>query len=374
MQDFDPQGSEHGGGSGGINYAPIARFAPVAFDMSVTPAKKLTVVDIVNARRIIDGPSDKLRAMSAVKYPWCRAIWKKMIGNKWEADQVVLLRDKSEFKKLSKKQQQAFRRALAFLSNLDSIQCENLMLNVTNFITDPSIQQLLGRQILEEWIHVDTYSTIIETIFEDPMEIYDLYRQNPLLSSKNDFISNQSSQVSINPTPENKVKALVTNIALEGIYFFSGFDTFFAINRAAGTINGTVDGIKYIQRDELTHLEIFANTFNALRQERPELFTKQLLTECQEILKQAGEREITWGKYVIDGGIPELNDEIVEKRIRHLVEERAQLIGIGGIYPGAKNPIPWVDDYKSITKANFFEAKPTSYSENKPKFSRRTAT
>lgn len=343
---------------------------PKAFMMEKPP----TVADIVNARRIIDGPSDKLRAVSAVKYPWVRPLWNKMIGNKWEADQVVLVRDRSEFHSLNPKQQQAFRRALAFLSNLDSIQCENLMLNVTQFVTDPSVQQLLGRQTLEEWIHVETYSTIVESIFDDPLEIYDMYRHNPLLSGKNDYITAQGAQVTKDPTPQNKVKAIVSNIALEGIYFFSGFDTFFAINRATGKMNGAVDGIKYIQRDELTHLEIFINMFNTLRVEYPRIFTKKLLAECQVILKEAAEKEIVWGKYVIDGGIPEYTNEIVEGRIRHLAEERATKIGLGGIYPGAKNPIPWVDDYKAITKGNFFESKPTSYTEKKPTFSgRKTA-
>jgi ribonucleoside-diphosphate reductase beta chain len=342
---------------------------PKAFAME----KPMTVANIVNARRLIDGPTDKLRAVSAVKYPWCRPLWNKMIGNKWEADQVVLVRDRAEFHKLNPKQQQAFRRAVAFLSNLDSIQCENLMLNVTPFITDPSVQQLLARQQLEEWIHVETYSTIVESIFDDPLEIYDMYRHNPLLSSKNDFITAQGGKVTEEATPQNKVKAIVSNIALEGIYFFSGFDTFFAINRATGLMNGSVDGIKYIQRDELTHLEIFINVFNTLRVEQPRIFTKKLLAECQDILRQAAEREIVWGKYVIDGGIPELTNEIVEGRIQQLAEERAQAIGIGGIFPGSKNPIPWVDDYKKITKGNFFESKPTSYTEKKPSFSRRSS-
>ena len=333
--------------------------------------KKLTIAEIVNARRIIDGPSDKLRAVSAVKYPWTRAIWNRMIGNKWEADQVVLLRDKAEFSSLTKKQQSAFRRALAFLSNLDSIQTENLTLNVSNFITDPSIQQLIGRQVNEEWIHVETYSTIIESIFDDPLEIYDMYRHNPLLSVKNDFITQQGAQVTLSPTPQNKVKSIVANLALEGIYFFSGFTVFFAINRASGKMNGAVDGIKYIQRDELTHLDLFANTFNTLRVERPELFTRKLLKECQTLLRTACESEIVWGLHVIDGGIPEVNEDIVRGYIEFRTEEVAKLIGLS-VYPNAKNPIPWVDDYRAITKGNFFESKPTSYTESKPKFTRRS--
>jgi ribonucleoside-diphosphate reductase beta chain len=360
MQDFDSQGSD-----------VQARMSPVEMDFELPAVKKQTVADIVNARRIIDGPSDKLRAVSAVKYSWARPMWRTMIGNKWEADQVAVLRDKAEFKSLTKRQQNAFRRALAFLSNLDSIQCENLMMNVTPFITDPNIQQLLARQQLEEWIHVETYSTIIESIFEDPLEIYDMYRQNPLLSGKNDFITRKGAEVSLEPTPQNKVKAIVSNMALEGVYFFNGFSTFFAINRASGKMNGSVDGIKYIQRDEKTHLLIFANIFNSLRTERPELFTKELLDECVQILREAAEREGVWGKYVIDGGIPELNDSIMTEYPKFRAEECAKLINLS-VFPKIKNPIPWIDDYDGMTKANFFESKPTSYSEAKPKFSRRT--
>lgn len=44
----------------------------------IAAAKPLTVTQIVNARRVIDGPSDKLRAVSAQKYPWVRSLWAKM--------------------------------------------------------------------------------------------------------------------------------------------------------------------------------------------------------------------------------------------------------------------------------------------------------
>ena len=190
-------------------------------------------------------------------------------------------------------------------------------------------------------------------------------------SNKNDFITAQGAEVRLDPSPQNKVKSVVSNLALEGIYFFSGFNTFFAINRATGTMNGSVDGIKYIQRDELTHLEVFAGIYNTIRVERPELFTKKLIRECQAILKQACEHEKVWGRFVIDGGIPEINNEINDAFLEFRCEEVAKLVGLQGIYPGATNPIPWVDDYRAVTKGNFFESKPTSYTENKPKFSRR---
>lgn len=334
--------------------------------------KKVTVQDIVNARRIIDGPSDKLRAVSATKYPWARPLWHKMKGNRWEVEQVSLVRDKIEFSKLSAEQQLAIRRALAFLSNLDSIQTENLALNISGIITDPSVSQLIARQQFEEWIHVEMYSAIVETLFKDPMEIYDLYRHTPVLSRKNDYIVAQGAEVTNDPTPENKVRAMVSNIALEGVYFFNGFLVFYDVNRSTGTMNGATDGIKYIQRDEVTHLEIFRNAFLSLRSERPKLFTKKLMTSCRDILANAAEMEGEWGKFVIGDGIPGLTHQIMEDYPKYLADLNAKAIGLEPIF-NVKHPVEWVDSYANINgvQGNFFESKPLTYTENKPQFSSR---
>lgn len=343
---------------------------------TIQKVKKVTAQDIVNARRIIDGPSDKLRAVSLTKYPWARPLWHKMKGNRWEVEQVTLVRDKLEFEKLSAEQQLAIRRSLAFLSNLDSIQTENLAQNIQGIITDPSISQLIARQQFEEWIHVEMYSAIVETLFKDPMEIYDLYRHTPVLKRKNDFIVAQGAEVTNDPSPENKVRAMVSNIALEGVYFFNGFLTFYVVNRSTGMMNGATDGIKYIQRDEVTHLEIFRNAFLSLRAEQPKLFTKKLMTSCRDILANAAEMEGEWGKFVIGDGIPGATHQIMEDYPKYLADQNAKALGMEPIF-NVKHPVEWADSYANIngTQGNFFESKPLTYTENKPQFSsRRTRT
>ena len=59
--------------------------------------EKRTTTEIVNARRIINGPSDMLRAVSATRYPWTRDIWKKMIANTWFVEDISLTRDVGEY-------------------------------------------------------------------------------------------------------------------------------------------------------------------------------------------------------------------------------------------------------------------------------------
>jgi ribonucleoside-diphosphate reductase beta chain len=339
-------------------------------------ATKRTTTEIVNARRIINGPGDMLRAVSATRYPWTRDVWKKMIANTWFVENVSLTRDAAEYPELEPGQQQAICRALGFLSNLDSIQVDNLTKNVSGFITDPTIQQLMRRQAAEEDIHVETYSAIVETVIRDPMAVYDLYHHVPQLASKNNYIILQGEEVAKNPTDQNKIKALVSNMILEGVYFFSGFLVFYTIGRSTGKIQGMVDDIKYIQRDELTHLELFQLTYRSLRQERPELFTPELAEQCRELFRKAAELEAAWGHFLIEGGVLGLTPQIITSYVQWLAEQRALAIGLEGIFPGVKNPVTWVDDYSRINsgQSNFFEGKPQTYSHRKPTFSRSSST
>lgn len=330
---------------------------------------------VISARRIINGPDDKLRAISTVRYPWAIDLFKQMCANNWDFEQVPLVRDRYQFHELKKGQQTAYLRSLAFLSNLDAIQVDNLAANVGQIITDPNIRECIYRQQFEEVIHVRAYSAIIETVFpQDPLSIYNLYNEVPQLAAKNNYIINKSKEVTLDPSDENKVKAIVSNIALEGIYFYSGFFNFYAIGRDTGTMIGSVDEIRYIQRDEVTHLKLFTHIFNSLRQERPELFTPQLLEECRAILHDAAQLEKAWGKFAIEDGMPGVNNEIMDAFIEHRADEAAEPIGLGKIF-GTPNPAPWFYDYSNVNNGqrNFFETKPLTYQETQPVFRSRRA-
>ena len=246
-----------------------------------------------------------------------------------------------------------------------------------SFMTDPTIAQVMRRQAAEEDIHVESYSAMVETVIKDPMAVYDLYYHVPQLSAKNDYIVAQGNQIHIEDSDHNKIKALVSNIILEGVYFFNGFLVFYTIGRSTGKIQGMVDYIKYIQRDEVVHLEFFKLIYLSLRQERPELFTPALALECQDLFRKAAALEGSWGHYIIeDGGVLGLNNQILTEYPQYLAETNAASIGLGGIFPNVKNPVKFVDDYAKIKteQGNFFEAKPLTYSHKKPTFTRSAAS
>jgi ribonucleoside-diphosphate reductase beta chain len=325
-----------------------------------------TASDIVNARRIIEGPSDKLRAISKNKYPWAREYWRHMLNNTWTPAEVDLARDVAQYKggELTEGEKQMYDRALAFLSNLDAIQLTNLAENVSAHITDPTIQSCIYRQVFEEALHVESYSTLVEAMCDDPLEIYDMYRVNPVLREKNDFVLAEANMMKVEGfTPEQFVYALVANVILEGVYFYSGFLAFYTLARMKKML-GSANMIKFIQRDEMVHLELFISMFNALREERPELFTEQVLENCRELFRKAQELESAWGRHIIEGGVLGLTDEIINEYVKYLADDRAQRLGLGSLY-GSKNPVEWVDRFSRVnyTEENFFETKVTSYSK-----------
>jgi ribonucleoside-diphosphate reductase beta chain len=162
---------------------------------------------------------------------------------------------------------------------------------------------------------------------------------------------------------------------LEGVYFFNGFLTFYAINRMTGKLQGSTDNIQYIQRDEETHLEIFINAFLSCKQETPELFTPQLYEKIKQRFIEAAELEASWGKFLIEKGLPGVNEDTMEAYPRYLVNKRAASIGIDTIFPlNTTDPVPWVlEQYSNINngKKNFFESKPLTYTETNPTFGKK---
>ena len=53
------------------------------------------------------------------------------------------------------------------------------------------------------------------------------------------------------------MKACIANFILEGIYFYSGFMFFYNLSRN-GKMSGSAQEIRYINRDENTHLWLSA--------------------------------------------------------------------------------------------------------------------
>lgn len=322
----------------------------------------------VNERRIFGGNPTGIFELNDIKYQWAYNLWEMMLNNTWFPKEVDMTRDVSDYKHITEMEKDAYDKALSQLIFMDSLQTNNIMDNINPYVTSPEINLILVRQAYEEALHSQSYAVMVDSISANSKEIYDLWRRDMMLKSKNDAIAKVYEELSKNPTEHNFVKACFANQILEGIYFYSGFAYIYTLARS-GKMLGSAQMIRFIQRDEVTHLVLFQNLINSLRKERPDLFSEQLKEEVIAMFKEAVELEVAWGKYITQGQILGLTDAILEQYIQYLADDRLSSVGFAKLY-NVTNPIKWVDDFSKFNdqKTNFFEGTVANYSKGSLSF------
>lgn len=314
-------------------------------------------------RMIFGGDPTGIFELNDIKYQWAYNLWEVMLNNTWFPKEVDMTQDVNDYKRLLPEEKSAYNKVLAQLIFMDSLQTNNLIDNINPFITAPEVNLVLVRHSFEEALHAQSYAVMVDSISQNSSEIYDLWRKDMMLKTKNDAIASVYQELSDNPSDKNIVKAMFANVILEGIYFYSGFAYIYALAHS-GKMLGSAQMIRFIQRDELTHLSLFQNMVNNTRREKPELFTEDLINEVRDMFVQATKLEAEWGKYITQGKILGLTDGIIEQYIQHLADKRMSSIGLNPMF-NVKNPIKWVDDFSKFNdqKTNFFEGNVTNYSK-----------
>lgn len=318
----------------------------------------------VNERKIFGGNPTSMFDLNKIKYQWAYNLWKTMLANTWFPEEVNMNADKRDYNGgLAPQEKLGYDRALAQLIFMDSLQTNNLIDNVNPYMTSPEINLVLVRQAYEEALHSQSYAVMVESISANTEEIYDMWRVDMQLRAKNDYIADVYIELATNPTEYNLIKAMFANQILEGIYFYSGFCYFYTLARS-GKMLGSAQMIRFINRDEVTHLVLFQNMINSVRKERPDLFTKSLEEEVIEMFKKAVDVESSWGEYITQGQILGLTGDIIRQYIEFLADERLSRVGLPKLY-NTTHPIKWVDKFSSFNdqKTNFFEAKVTNYAK-----------
>jgi ribonucleoside-diphosphate reductase beta chain len=335
-------------------------------------ASTRTNSDIINARKMINGDDDGLMQVSPLKHAYSYEVFQKMLANTWVPQEVEMALDVAMWNKpdaLTEQEKKVYSRSLAFVSNLDGIQTDNLAVNIMRQITSPEVRLVISRQISEEAIHVFSYATMIEALGLDPEEVYGLYRKDRALYKKNAYVLSSLKTIA-DPnfktgTLENDrafVEAIVANIILEGIYFYSAFLIFYVLRRN-NKMPASAEMIQFINRDEDLHLDHFIYIYNTIKEEQPEIFNADFEAKLLKNVVAGVEMEIGWGISCIGEGILGLNATNLTQYLYFVGNMRLQAIGLPKAWPEATNPFPWIDELTqgAMTETNFFEGTVREY-------------
>ena len=325
-------------------------------------------IDVRN-RRMINGNTTNLNDFNNMKYSWVSDWYRQAMNNFWVPEEINLGTDVKDYPGLREEERRAFDKILSFLVFLDSIQTANLPA-IGEYVTANEINLCLSIQTFQEAVHSQSYSYMLDTICEPQkrMEVLYQWKNDPYLLERNTFIGNLYNEFQKDKSPVIFMKTVVANYILEGVYFYSGFMFFYNLGRNH-KMPGSAQEIRYINRDENTHLWLFRSMILELKKEEPELFTDDLITVYRDMIKQGCEQEISWGHYAIGDGVPGLNKQMITDYIQYLGNLRCQNLGFDPIYEGHEEEpasMSWVSQYSNanMIKTDFFEARSTAYAKS----------
>lgn len=323
----------------------------------------------ISKRRMINGNTTNLNDFNNMKYSWASDWYRQAMNNFWVPEEINLSQDVKDYPRLSKNEKNAFDKILSFLVFLDSIQSANIPY-VGEYITANEVNLCLNIQTFQECIHSQSYSYMLDTIcsLEKRMEILYQWKDDPILLARNQFIGDCYNAFQRSQDKFTLAQVMMANYILEGIYFYSGFSFFYNLARN-GKMSGCASEIRYINRDENTHLWLFRNIILELQKEEPELFTADKIQTYKELFLEGVSQEIAWGQYVIGEQIVGLNGRMIEDYIRYLGNLRFKQLNFGPLFaddPQEPESMSWVSQYAdaNLVKTDFFEARSTAYAKS----------
>ena len=320
-------------------------------------------------RRMIGGNTTNLNDFNNMKYSWVSDWYRQAMNNFWIPEEINLSQDFKDYPRLDKAERTAYDKILSFLVFLDSLQSNNLP-TVSEYITANEVNLCLHIQAFQECIHSQSYSYMLDTICspEERNDILYQWKTDEHLLNRNKFIGDCYNEFHEKRDKFSLMKTLIANFILEGIYFYSGFMFFYNLSRN-GKMSGSAQEIRYINRDENTHLWLFRSIILELKKEEPDMFTPDRIKVYEDMMREGVRQEIAWGQYVIGNDVQGLNEQMVSDYIRYLGNLRWSGLGFGFLYDdNRKEPenMKWVGQYSNanMVKTDFFEARSTAYAKS----------
>src|SRR5690625_2340980 len=129
---------------------------------------------------VFGGKSSGILNWNDIAYPHWYKMYKRLIGNYWQADEV---------KQLTEKEKDAYLKIIGLLSTLDAPQTRTALL-ISLYATDPSVQSIMAVIAQQEAVHNESYSYVLSSVVSlaEQNESFQLGRTDEVLLKRNDAI------------------------------------------------------------------------------------------------------------------------------------------------------------------------------------------
>jgi len=309
-----------------------------------------------------------------MKYPKIDANTERQLGYFWIPSEISLEADRNNFQsgKISPSQKELITKVIRKLIFFDSLQGRAPFLLYGQITSLPEAENnFLSWSFFEGVIHSRSYTEIARKVYPDPDELFEGSHEIPVLVKHeksvtkryNEFydyviLYNLMETFGVKKPPEfmkefrKKLLLSLFNVnVLEGIRFYPGFASVWAIQETTGTVPGISETLKFICRDENVHLDLVVKYLKILRDSKEEGFSEiyeETIPELDRMYKEAAEEEFEWTEYLFEGGVDIVgyNEDIAKEYVAYVCNRRLAVLGRPPAFPDVKsNPIPWIGKY-----------------------------
>jgi len=284
-----------------------------------------------------------------VKYPQIEKITEKQLGFFWRPEEVDVSKDKKDFHDLTPHEQHIFTSNLKRQILLDSVQGRAPNLAFLPHASLPEIENWIETWSFFETIHSRSYTHIIRNVYPDPGVVFDsMLDIKEIIECGNDIAKYYDTLIE-KPNKRNLWMCMQSANALEGVRFYVSFACSWAFAELK-KMEGNAKIIKFIARDENTHLASTTTMLKLLRQEPGYAkIAKETEQECTDLFLKVIEQEKDWAKYLFrNGSMIGLNESILMDYVEWIGAKRMRAVGLTCPYQVPQmNPLPWTEKWIS---------------------------
>lgn len=295
-------------------------------------------------------PDENRYVMFPIKYHDVWDLYLRSVDCMWKHQDIDLSKDLKDWNALNKDEQHFIKMILAFFSSSDGLIIDNLGQRFMNEVQVSEIKAFYAFQNFMENVHSTTYSLLIETYVQDPVEKDNLFRAAqvyPSIQKKSDWAKKW-----INDNRSNFSTRLIAFAIIEGIFFSSSFAAIFWIKQR-NILPGLCLSNEYISRDESLHVDHAVLLYSKLKKR---LSKKKFI----DIMKEAVLLEIEFITDAVPCRLIGMNSQLMTQYIQFVADRLCLQLGYDKIY-NASNPFHFMELISVEKKTNFFEHRVSEY-------------
>lgn len=280
-------------------------------------------------------------------------MYKKHEASFWTTEEIDFGLDHKDWARLNSGEQHFIKMVLAFFAASDGIVLENLAERFLKEVQLPEARAFYGFQIAMENVHSETYSMLIDTYINDPVEKHRLFHAMetvPCIKRKAEWALRW-----IKSDSASFVERLVAFAVVEGVFFSGSFCSIFWLKKR-GLMPGLTFSNEMISRDEGLHCDFACLLYS--------MVSRRLSRErVVEIVQDAVAIEKDFVTDAIPVELIGMNAKLMSTYIEFVADRLMDALGYAKIY-NARNPFEWMEMISMQGKTNFFEKRVGEYQKD----------